>query len=77
MAVRSSRPRKQNNYLIFTHEDIRYYLEAGSFQFKNVIYTAKKSILCGKLKVPIELIETKKTILIVCNGKGEYIFDVI
>jgi hypothetical protein len=77
MAVRNQNSRRTTNYKIITHENIRYYLQVGSFQIKNVIYTAKKSIENNKLKAPKELIETGKTILVMCNGKGNYKFSTL
>ena len=65
------------NYKIITHEGIRYYLQIGSFQVKNVIYTAKRNIINGKLTAPKDLIKTGKTILVICNGKGNYEFETI
>jgi len=77
MAVRNSTSRTSTNYKIITHEENRYYLQVGDFQVKNVIYTAQKNIINGKLIAPKELIETGKTILVICNGKGNYEFNII
>ena len=77
MAVRNQNTRRTINYKIITHEGIRYYLQVGSFQVKNVIYTAKRKIENNKLEVPKNLIESGKTILVICNGKGNYEFDTI
>ena len=77
MAVRNSTSRTTTNYKIITHEGIRYYLQVGDFQVKNVIYTAKRKIENNKLFAPDKLIETGKTILVICNGKGNYKFNTI
>ena len=77
MAVRNSTCRTSTNYKIINHEGIRYYLQVGDFQVKNVIYTAKRKIKNNKLSAPNKLIETGKTILVICNGKGNYKFNTI
>jgi len=79
MAVRNQNKnsRKSSSYKIITHNDIRYYLQVGDYQVKNVIYTANKNILNGKLIAPKEMIKTGKTILVTCNGKGNYEFETL
>ncbi|WP_422105559.1 hypothetical protein [Winogradskyella sp.] len=77
MAVRNQNARRTTNYKIITHEGVRYYLQVGAFQVKNVIYTAKRNIENNRLKAPEELIKTGKTILVMCNGKGNYDFSLI
>jgi hypothetical protein len=77
MAVRNQHSRQSRNYIIETIGGVRYYIEPDTFQPKSLVYAAKKAIVLGRVKAPIELIETGKTIGVICLGKGNYKFETV
>jgi hypothetical protein len=78
MAVRKQHARASSNHIIFNHNNQRFYLEAGAFQLKSIIYSIKAKIVSGKLPILIDNPEDK-IILIICSKAidGGLKFDLI
>ena len=77
MAIRNQHSRQSRNYIIETINGVQFYIQAATYQSKSLIYQAKNKIENGKLNIPNDLINSGKTILIICEGKGNYQFSLI
>lgn len=75
MSVRKPTSRTTTNYIIFTHNDIRYFIEPETYQPKSLIYQAKAKLMQGKIVAPSNLVSSGKTILVICNGGGKFTFS--
>ena len=69
--------RHSKNYIIEMINGIHFYIEPATSQSKSLIYQAKNKIKNGKLNIPTDLINSGKTIMIICEGKANYKFSLI
>lgn len=77
MAVRNQNSRQSRNHTIAEINGVNYYIQLGSFQTKDVVYTAKKRLIDGKISAPKEMIKSSRTILVMCNGGNNYEFSTL
>ncbi len=77
MAIRNQHSRQSKNYIIETIHGVQFYITMATCQPKYLIYQAKNKIENNKLNIPNDLINSGKTILIVCQGKNNYEFTLI
>jgi hypothetical protein len=77
MAIRKQHSRQSKRYLIEKIDGVQYYIEPDTYISKSVIYQTRNKIKSKKLDLPLNLLQSKKTILVVCLGKGKYKFSTI
>ena len=77
MAVRNQHARTSKNYIIERINGVQYYIQPETYVSKSAVYRAKNKLISGKIKAPQELIDTNKTIFVLCQGCGEHQFSLI
>jgi hypothetical protein len=63
------------NYIIENINSVQYYIEPATYVSKSTIYQAKQKLFNGSISAPIELLNSCKTILVVCEGNGKFKFS--